>query len=131
MLDLNPDIIYELIYRVREFHAKEGVTIPEMDYAASPAEETDGMQILADHNGDLTYREIRKTIFDLEPDQQANLLALQLLGQGDYQGSEWDSALKEAKNLLTPEIINSFLHDPQISDYWEEGLSMLNYSGSS
>lgn len=130
MLDLNPDIIRELILRIREFHAKEGVTIPELDYSSSPAEESDSMQILADHRGDLTYNEIRKTIFDLEPDQQANLLALQFLGQGDYEGSEWDSALKEAKKMLTPEIINGFLHDPQISDYWQEGLSMLNYTSS-
>lgn len=131
MLDLNPDIICELIYKVREFHAKEGVSIPEADYSASPAEETDGLQILADHNGDLTYNEIRRTLFDLEPDQQANLLALKFLGQGDYSGTEWDVALKEAKETLTPELINGFLHDPQISDYWEEGLSMLNYSCSS
>lgn len=131
MLDLNPDIICELIYKVREFHAKEGVSIPETDYSASPAEETDPMQVLADHQGDLTYREIRRAILDLEPDQQANLLALQMLGQGDYTSEEWDTALAEAKKMLTPEIINAFLHDPQISDYWEEGLSMLNYSCSS
>lgn len=127
MLQISSDIVCELILKIREFHAKEGVTITEADLDI-PAEETDPLQILADHQNDLTVKEIVSTISDLEPDQQVDLLALMYLGRGDYNAEEWDEAIQEAKINWRPNLVKTFLENPQVSDFWEEGLSMLNYS---
>ena len=92
-LDLNPDIICTLIAKFKEFHAKEDIVIPE-----SPDNPDDdwALQVLADHQDDLTFREVKTTIDDLEPDQQATLVALMWLGRGDFIEDEWADALAEA-----------------------------------
>jgi hypothetical protein len=125
MLDLNPEIVCAIIARAREFHAKEDVTIPEDpsnpsgDWAA---------QVLADHADDQTYQEVRRTIDDLEPDQQTNLIALMWIGRGDYDADEWESALDQARDLWTPRTADYLLATPLVADYLEEALVQMGYS---
>ena len=76
MLELNPETVCFLISKAKEFHAKEDVVIP--NEPLSPSEDW-ARQVLADHADDLTYQEFKSTINDLEPDQQANLVALMWL----------------------------------------------------
>ena len=70
---------------------KRGIVIPEN--VNEPGEEDfmqseeDFMQILADHQNDLTYLELKDTIENLEPDQQMQLVALMYLGRSDF--GEW------------------------------------------
>jgi hypothetical protein len=73
MLNVNPETICFIIAKARQFHAKEEVTIPEIPN--SPAEDW-ARQVLADHSDDPCFQEIRATIFDLEPDQMIELVAL-------------------------------------------------------
>ncbi|WP_251366372.1 hypothetical protein [Coxiella-like endosymbiont of Rhipicephalus sanguineus] len=49
--NLSPLIVCDIIVRAREFHAKEGVVIPENVNKLSGE---DFMQILSDHQNDLT-----------------------------------------------------------------------------
>ena len=81
MLELNPETICFLVSKAKEFHAKEEVVIP--DEPLSPSEDW-ARQVLADHDDDLTYQEFKAAVDDLEPDQQATLVALMWLGRGDY-----------------------------------------------
>ena len=48
-MDLNPDTVFYLIDKAREFHVKEAVTIPEVPL--SPTDDW-ARQILADHADD-------------------------------------------------------------------------------
>jgi hypothetical protein len=86
MLEVNPEIVCFIIIKAREFHAKEEVVIPEEPSA--PGDDW-ALQVLADHSDDLTYLELSSTIDDLEPGQQASLVALMWLGRGDYDADEW------------------------------------------
>lgn len=57
---------------MREFHAKEAVSIPEVQ--TSPTDDW-ATQVLADHLDDPCYAEICAVMEDHEPDQQITLVA--------------------------------------------------------
>jgi len=124
MLDVNPDTVCFLISKLREFHAKEEVVIP--DTPGSPSDDW-AMQVLADHADDYTYGEVVATVADLDPVQQVNLVALMWLGRGDFGLDEWDEAIREAKGVWTPRTAQYLLSTPLASDYIEEGLIQFGH----
>lgn len=125
MLDINPDTICFLVDKAHEFHAKEEVVLP--DTPGSPSEDW-ALQILADHRDDATYLEFKSTVEDLEPDQQAQLVALFWVGRGDYTVEEWDDAVKEAGRLRNRRTAEYLIAHPLLADDFEEGLEQLGYS---
>lgn len=125
MLEINPETVCALINMAREFHAKEQVVIPEEP--ANPSGDW-AIQVLADHADDLTLQEFRAGIEDLEPDQQASLVALMWLGRGDYSDSEWEDALADAEAQWTDRTADYLMARPLLAEYLEEGLSILGYS---
>lgn len=125
MLELNPETVCFLIGKAREFHAKEEVVIP--DEHLSPSEDW-ARQVLAVHGGDPTFQEFKATIYDLEPDQQATVVALMWLGRGDYDEDQWNAAYSEAVSANTSRTAEYLIATPLLSDFLEEGLSMLGYS---
>ena len=124
MLEINPETVCFLINKAKEFHAKEEVVIPEEP--SSPTEDW-ARQVLADHADDLTYREFKAAVDDLEPDQQAALVALMWLGRGDYSEEQWDTAFSEAADGWTPRTAEYLIAKPLVADYLEEGLALLGY----
>ncbi len=125
-LSVSPEIVCQLITRAHEFHAQEGVVIPEDTMESSV--ENDPFQILADHRGDLTSLEILDAINNLEPDQQVCLLAIMYLGRGDFSVDEWGAALEEARNNWDVSVAKHLLSNPNIADFLSEGLSLLGHS---
>ena len=126
LLNINPETICYIISKAKEFHAKEEVTfsenIPESEY------EYDWSQILADHEDDLTYLEVKKVIEELEPDQRIDLLTLIYVGRGDFNVKDWSAARKEAKNNIAANLAGYLLAKPLIADYLENALELLGYS---
>jgi hypothetical protein len=125
MLELNPETVCFLINKAKEFHAKEEVVIP--DEPLSPSEDW-ARQVLADHADDLTYQEFKAAVEDLEPDQQATLVALMWLGRGNYDEDQWDAACADAKAEWTPLTADYLMATPLVADYLDEGLDILGYS---
>ena len=123
-IDLNREIIQEIIEHAREFQAKEGVVFPENPEELS---EDDFMQILADHENDLTYTEVKQVINGLEKDQQIMLVAIMYLGRGDFSLEEWEDCVAEASNGWTSHTAEYLLSKPQIADFLENGLELLGY----
>ena len=124
MLSVNPETVCFLINKAHEFHAKEGVVIPEIPN--SPAEDW-GRQVLADHVDDFSYQEMLYAINDLEPDQACELLALMWLGRGDYETDEWESALSVAQDSWDGQTVHNMIATPLLADYMAEGLDLLGY----
>ncbi len=124
MLSVNPETICFLINKAHEFHAKEGVVIPEVPN--SPADDW-GRQVLADHIDDFSYQEMLYAINDLEPDQASELLALMWLGRGDYEAEEWESAVNDARDSWDEQTITNMIATPLVADYLTEGLELLDY----
>ncbi|WP_412754093.1 DUF3775 domain-containing protein [Legionella londiniensis] len=121
-LSINPDIVCLLILRAREFHAKEEVSIPED--SPDTEYEYDWAQVLADHQDDLTYLEIKNAIGSLEPSLQTELLALMYLGRGDFD--DWQAAKDAARDNMPVNFVDYLLAHPFLPDYLEKGLDMLN-----
>ena len=122
MLDLSTDIIHDIIDKAHEFHGQEQVVIPEQP--DSPSDDW-ARQVLAEHAGDATYQELRNLINDLEPDQQQKLVALMWLGRGDFDVDEWEQAVEQARDNWNRRTAEYLIATPLVSDYLEEGMSLL------
>ncbi len=125
MLEVNPEIVCFIIAKAHEFHAKEQVVIPEEP--VNPSDDW-ALQVLADHEDDPTYLELKTTIDDLEPDQQEALVALMWLGRGDYEVDEWEAAQQAAHENHNERTAEYLIATPLVADYLAEGLSLLGYS---
>ena len=119
MLNINPETVCFIIAKAREFQAKEEVVIPEAPL--SPADDW-ALQVLADHVDDLCVQEVEAVVADLEPDQEAELVALMWLGRGDYDLGDWDAAVNDAADQLTDHTAQYLLAHPLVADYLQEGL---------
>lgn len=123
MLKLNIDTVLWVVASTREFHAKEEVVFP--DDSLEGNDDDWAMQVLADHGSDLTLQELRMGVHALDPEQQAELLALKWLGRGDYGPEEWEEARRDAKENWCPEIMDRLIATPLISEYLLEALDTL------
>jgi hypothetical protein len=127
MLELNPDIVCAIISSAREFQAKEQVVIPEPP--TNPGDDW-ALQVLADHGDDLTFQEAKALIDDLEPDQQAALVALMWTGRGDFGVDEWRQAFAQAMDERNDRTAEYLLATPLLPDYLREALAELGYDCS-
>ena len=88
------DIICRIIVRSREVEAQVPGIDPDND---DPVDDSDDERdVLEDELDETAVDELRTAIDDLAEDQQIELLALALVGQGTYDASEWEDALEEA-----------------------------------
>lgn len=124
MINIDPDTIRFIIDKAREFHVKEAVTIPEPPMGRS---DDWALQVLADHEGDPTYRELVTTIEDLETDQQIELVALMWLGRGDFEPDDWQEALFTAASEFNARTADYLIATPLLADYLREGLNLKGY----
>jgi hypothetical protein len=125
MLPINPETIYFLINKARQFQAKEEVVIP--DSPLSPAEDW-ARQILADQKDDPVYQEFKAAINDLEPDQLSAVVALMWIGRGDFDKSEWEEANQVTVQERTISTADYLITTPYAAEYLEEGLCQFGYS---
>jgi len=121
MLNINPETVCYIIAKAKEFQAKEEVVIPEIPI--SPSDDW-ALQVLANHTDDPCAQEVKAAISDLEPDQQAALVALMWLGRGDFLMSEWDTAMVTATESLAgiDDPAAYLLAHPLVADFLLDGL---------
>ena len=115
------DIICRIIQRARELEA----LVPNRPRHDDPVDDSDDdRDVLEDELDDDTVQdELRTTIDDLADDQQAELLALAMVGQGTYDAAEWDDALEEANDPDNEAIVDQLLDMPTLSENLEAGLA--------
>lgn len=123
-LTINPDIVRQIMTTIRAFQAQEGVSIPENLDPFS--EDFDWLQMLADHQNNLTFIELKEIIEDLEPDQKVNLLALFYVGRGDFTLDEWNEALTNAYSYLANQVTPYLLLHPHAADFLSAGLEAFD-----
>ena len=127
MLKVRLDTLCYIIAKAREFQAKEQVVFPETSMGA---EDDWAMQVLADHKNDMSLLEIKASVEDLSPEQQAELVALMWLGRGDYSLEEWEEASTEAleQYMDNKNTVSYLIAHPMVTDHLEEGLLAHGYS---
>ena len=124
-LTISPEKVCFIIIKAREFDAKDAVTLP--DPGSNPTDDNDAA-VLEDHEDDPVVEELTSLIDSLSEDEQIDLVALTWLGRDDYTAADWSSVREEAANAHNERTVVYLLGIPQVSDFLEEGLSMLGYS---
>ncbi|MEX2481873.1 MAG: DUF3775 domain-containing protein [Gammaproteobacteria bacterium] len=122
MIGINSDIAFDIIDRLQEFHAQEGVELPE---EVTRQDNDWPQQILAAHGSNPIYRETAEAIRGLEPEQQSILVALMWLGRGDYDVQSWPDAVRDAREARNERTAEYLLGTPLVATYLEDGLSEL------
>jgi hypothetical protein len=126
-LTIHPGFMQSLILKTRALMAQEDLSAP--DESSNPTDDDASPIMLQDDPNNPIRQEIVTEIEDLEPEQQAELVALMWIGRGDMEPEEWEDALQLAQERhegSTPEYL---LSHPHVADYWDEGVDKL-YDGS-
>lgn len=125
MLTVDHEKVCFIIIKAREFDAK--VEPGDADAASNPADDG-GVDILEDFADDPTYLELRAALESLNLDELQEILALTLVGRGDFTAEEWEDALAEAEDSMDEHTIDTLVSTPGLGDYLEEGFTALGHS---
>ena len=102
--------------------AQEELVSP--DSGSNPSDD-EGPATLQDDPDNLTRDGVVAAVEDLEPDQQAELVALMWIGRGDMEPEEWEEAKELAAERHEGATAAYLLSHPHVADYIEEGLDRL------
>ena len=120
------DSICRIIVRAREVEAQVPGIDPEND---DPVDNSDDKyDVLEEELDETAVDELRAAIEDLADDQQAELLALAMVGGGTYDASEWTDALEEANDPDGESPADLLLDMPTLSENLEAGLAAFDLS---
>ncbi len=125
VLTISPEKVAFIIMKAREYDAKDEITEP--DPGSNPSDDQDAA-VLEDHEDDPVVEELTSLINSLSEDEQIDLVALAWLGRDDYTASDWPAVREEAERAHNQRTAEYLLGIPLLSDFLEEGLSMLGYS---
>ena len=125
MLTITPDSAFAILVKAREFDSK--VTETDPDSGSNPSDD-DSVDALEFGPSDDTHRELVSAIDDLNDDEQRDLIALIMLGRGDFTMSEWTEARRAAADIGRERTPRYFAEIPLVSDYLEDGLSQFDQS---
>ena len=120
------DIICRIIIRAREIEAQVPGIDPDNDDPVNDSD--DERDVLEDELDETVVDELRTAIDDLADDQQTELLALALVGQGTYDASEWEDALEEAGDGNSESPVDLLMDMPTLSENLEAGLAAFDLS---
>jgi hypothetical protein len=82
-----------------------------------------------DNDPDAIVDTLKGLINELNEDEQAALIALTWIGRGDYDASEWDEALRLAKERNEDGTAADYLTGMELlGDYLSEGIAAFGYS---
>ncbi len=121
-LTISPEFLRSLIFKLRAVMAQEEMVSP--DSGSNPSDD-ERSATLQDTPDNLTRSEIQVQVEDLEPDQQAELVALMWIGRGDLEPEEWEEALDLAAERHESDTAEYLLSHPHVADYLDEGLERL------
>jgi len=124
-LAITPDNAFAILLKAREFDVKVAETDP--DSGSNPSDDA-SVDALEFGPKDDTQRELFSAIRDLNDDEQYDLIALILLGRGDFTLTEWPAARQAAADIGREKIPRYIAGIPLVSNYLEDGLSEFNHS---
>lgn len=121
-LTITADSAFAIVEKARQYAAKVAGTDPDSGSNPTDDASVDALEFSA---GDDTRNELIGAIDDLNDDEQADLIALILVGRGDLTRDEWRQARATADDIGRAKIPEFVAQIPLASDYLEEGLSQF------
>jgi uncharacterized protein DUF3775 len=129
-LAIGPDTVRDFVLKARAISAE----LPD-DYVDGGEHEVEldgGTRDTHHHDGlaeeeaeNLGREELRELIQDLNDDEAAELIALVWVGRGDYDASEWQDAVNEARSRGRRRLASYLLGMPLLAEWLEEGLEAI------
>lgn len=99
----------------------------ELDDNAHDSHHHDGLA--EEETEDLTERELRQIVRELNVDEAAELIALAWIGRGDFEAAEFAEAVAEARQR-NYRPVRYLLGMPMLGDWLEEGLEAIGVSAA-
>lgn len=129
-LSIGPDTVRLFILKAKAISAAvnedyEDGAEHEVEYDGDARDNHHHDGLAEEETEDLTARELRELIGDLNVDEAAELVALAWVGRGDYDASEWQDAVAEARQRGNRRTAKYLLGMPMLGDWLEEGLEVL------
>jgi len=124
-LTITPDSAFAILLKAREFDVKVAESDPDSGSNPSDDGEVDALEFT---KGDETLRELLSAVRDLNDDEMVDLVALILVGRGDYTLEEWHTARQAAVEIGRAKVPRFIADIPLVSDFLEEGLSQFDLS---
>jgi hypothetical protein len=116
--------VCRIIQRAREYEA----LIPDTDPDAGSNASDDGMVGALEDDGDNPAEaELRAIVDELAEDEQAEVIALALVGRGTFDASEWADAI-DAAGEEADDSFEWMLGQPTLSSDLEAGLAAFDLS---
>jgi hypothetical protein len=124
-LRISTEKVCYVVVKARQFDVK---VAPEwLNGGSNPAD--DGMtRVLEDYKDDPTLMELRSYLRAMNEDELEDLIALTLLGRGDYAIEEWEDLMAEAQELRADHPVRYLTGIPLLGDYLEDGLNAFGLS---
>ncbi len=123
---VSADEVCFLAATARAFSAK--ATPPVLpDPGSNPADE-DERSVLMDHPGDRSEEQLRGALESLGDDQLIEVMAIALIGRGDYDAGDWRAAVAAAADGFDRDFIDRLVEMPLLADHLETGLAALGFS---
>ena len=119
-LRISTEKVCYVVVKARQFDVK---VAPEwLNGGSNPTD--DGMtRVLEDYKDDPTLMELRSYLRAMNEDELEDLIALTLLGRGDYTIDEWEDLMIEARELREDDAVRYLTGIPLLGDYLEDGLN--------
>jgi len=113
------------ITKARAFQAKEHGAYdgdgPDAD--ASNATDDGASGVLEITSDDATEQELSDFVEALNDEEREGLIALMLIGRGDYALEEWDDARADARDIPRARDVEYLVHTPLAPDHVENALA--------
>ena len=122
---ISPEKVCFIALKARQFDVKDSLTDPG---DSSNATDDAMVAVLEDHADDPVVRELASAIVALSLDEKIDLVTLTWLGRGDGTVDDWAALRSEAARVHNAHTARYLLGMPLLSDYLQEGLSLLGRS---
>ena len=117
----------KLAFIVIKAHELDAMVEPvNPEDSSNPADDAE-REVLEDRD-DTIYQELYDAIAGLNSDELDELVALRLVGRGDYEASEWEDALTAARETPEARLPRRLVADPLLGSLIEDALDALGYS---
>ncbi len=123
-LAISVETVCRIILRAREYEALIPDTDP--DEGSNPTDDG-GIDAIEDDGENPSEAELRAIVDDLADDEQAEVIALAMVGRGVFDASEWTDAMEAASEELDSPA-DWMLEQPTFSTDLESGLAAFDLS---
>ncbi len=123
-LAVSVETVCRIILRAREYEALIPDTDP--DEGSNPTDDG-GIDAIEDDGDNPSEAELRAIVDDLADDEQAEVIALAMIGRGTFDASEWADAMDAASEELNSPA-DWILEQPTFSTDLESGLAAFDLS---